>query len=251
MKKTIPPVKELYQQVSKNVLNPNTSFTSELWYSRIFGRKVSIYFTWVFLKLGINEPNHVTLISLIPALFGSAFLAIPSIWNTIVGFLIFNLYIFIDSSDGEIARYTNKKSEFGRYLDGILHIFIYAGLYIALGANIYLRNFDSLWLLLGIFTAFLFTAASFIHHTYPLQKKKSYFELRKKDSALIYYGINVYNFLTGDLEIFLFLFLFAPLQYLGIIELDLFKIILLLNAFLILFGGILYNVYKKFKENQK
>ena len=222
-----------------------------MWYSRIFGRKVSIYFTWVFLKLGINEPNYVTLISFIPALIGTVFLAFPSIWHVTLGFLIFNLYIFIDSSDGEIARFTGKKSLFGNYLDGILHIFIYSALYLALGMNIYLRTNNFWWLFLGSLTALFYIMASFIHHTDPNLRNSSYLELRKKDSSLIYYGVNLYNFLSGDLNIFLFLFLFSPLQFMGIIKIDLFQIVLILNGFLIFFGGILYNVFKKLLENKR
>jgi phosphatidylglycerophosphate synthase len=240
----VPSVAVLYKKISKNKLHKNTSFTYELWYSRLIGRRLSIYFTWAFLHTNIT-PNWITFLSLFPAVIGVLIMAIPTWQAMVIGFLVFNLYIIIDSSDGEVARYRKQTSSFGHYLDGILHIFIYSALYLSLGLNIFYRGGSIWWPVLGILTAWLFTVASFIHHTYPEFNQKNYMELRSKDNGIIYYAINVYNFLRQDLNIYLFLFLMAPLQYAGIISVDLFKIILLGNAILYAAGGIVFDLSKK------
>lgn len=248
-KRPIPPISKLYAQVSKNVLNPNTSFTYELWYSRLIGRRLSIYFTWLFLHTSLT-PNAVTVISLFPALIGVGLMAYPTTSALVWGFILFNLYIIIDSSDGEMARYYKKMSSFGHYMDGILHVLIYSGLYISLGTNVYLRTSNAWYLILGLVTALAYAISSFIFHTDPeLERGNNYLKLRKKDSKLMYLMINIYNFITGDLNIFLFLFIAGPLQYLGYIKIDLFMWILWINFVLALGGGVIFQMVKKYKDN--
>ncbi|MGD9129863.1 MAG: CDP-alcohol phosphatidyltransferase family protein [Candidatus Woesebacteria bacterium] len=245
-RKKIPPVPELYNQISKNKLHKNTAFTYELWYSRFLGRRFSIFLTWALLHTNVT-PNAITLFCMIPAVAGLLIMAYPSIAAALIGFFIFHIYIVADSSDGEIARFRKQTSIFGTYLDSILHIVIYSALYISLGLNIYLRTSSHWFLILGCFTALLYSIASFIHHNDPVTKEKSYLELRHEDNKLFFYAINVYNFLTGDFNIALALLILAPLQYLNILQFDIFKLILWMNFILVLLGGIIFNLYKKIK----
>jgi len=87
------------------------------WFERNFYRRISIYFTKLFLKIGLSA-NQATLLSLISALVGGFFLIFAN--NTLyllisALFLIFSL--ILDRVDGEIARYNKSDSKFGRYFD--------------------------------------------------------------------------------------------------------------------------------------
>ncbi len=131
--------KELYKRYSKNYLTKKGPEVDELWYSRLIGRRISIYFTWIFLHSNIT-PNQITLLSLLSGLVGCVFVAIPKLSTFLIGFLFFHLYIILDSSDGEVARIRKMQSPLGKYLDRIFHVFIYLFLYSGMAFNIYFQH---------------------------------------------------------------------------------------------------------------
>src|SRR4030042_2567449 len=243
----VPSVEELYKKISKNVLTPNTAFTYELWYSRLIGRRLSIYFTWLFLHTNLS-PNNVTLIHTIFSLGGSALLAIPNKTALLVGALFFNLYLILDSTDGEMARYKKQTSALGGYLDTLSHIAIYGTLYLALGVNFYLRTGNVWAVSMGTATAFFFAFASAVHHLDPLLNKMSYLKMRERENKLIFISTNIYQFVTEDLTIVAYILIFGLLGYPKILGYDPYTLFLYLNLFAIVFGGILFNIVKKIMD---
>ena len=94
------------------------------WFERKFYRRFSIYFTKIFLKIGISA-NQATLLSLISALFGGLFLIFAN--NTLyllISALFLILCLVLDRVDGEIARYTKTTSKIGKDLDLIVGTFL-------------------------------------------------------------------------------------------------------------------------------
>lgn len=240
-------IKTLYKKCSKNKLQTNTAFLDENWYSRYIGRRVSILFTWIFLHLGVS-PNIITFFCLIFGIAGSVLIAIPKTNYLLVGSVLFQLYMILDSSDGEVARITNRKSVLGSYLDKLIHVFIYSVLYIAIGVNIYIRTGSILYILLGLCTSLAMSLASTIHYLDPLLAKMSYLESRESQKAIVYFATNVYNLLTGDIEIVLFLSVSAPFQYSNICSFDFFEAVLLLNLMMVVLGGIITSLILKIKN---
>ncbi len=245
--KKIPSIKILYKKYSKNKLQVNTAFSDENWYSRFFGRRISIFFTWIFLHLGLT-PNMITFICLILGIVGSFLIAVPKVHYLLAGSILFQLYMILDSSDGEVARITNQKSLLGSYLDKLIHIFIYTALYVALGLNIYIRTGNLSYVLLGILVSLVMSLASTIHYLDPLLTRMPYLESRNIQGTIVYFAVNIYNLLTGDIEIVLFLSIAALLQYLDILNFDFFKAILFLNLIMITFGGIFISLILKIKD---
>ncbi len=88
-------------------------------------RKISIYFTILFIKLGL-KPNQATFISLLASLGSLYFLTLntkPALFTAAA--LIFAYYI-LDHVDGELARYYVQKgllppSLMGHYFDVLVH----------------------------------------------------------------------------------------------------------------------------------
>ena len=76
----------------------------------------SIYFTWIFLHIGIS-PNAVTVFSGILAVCGGILLSVKSINIVILGVLFLHLYYILDYCDGEIARFYKRQSITGHFLD--------------------------------------------------------------------------------------------------------------------------------------
>ncbi len=79
-------------------------------------RPISYYVTWLFLRLGISA-NRVTWGSFFIAVAGCLLLATGSYNSIIAGALLVNLWYLLDYVDGNIARYTNSSTNYGRLLD--------------------------------------------------------------------------------------------------------------------------------------
>ena len=90
----------------------------DLWYSKYFGKRLSIYITKILLYTPITA-NHVTLIMLLLGIVGPIFL-----FNGffIIGLLLIHLSMFLDFVDGDIARYRKQRKMLGIYIDGVYHV---------------------------------------------------------------------------------------------------------------------------------
>lgn len=113
-----------------------------------FYRFFSIYLTKFLLFLRLT-PNMVTWLMIITGIAASIMFVFPSFVLACVGFLLFQLWVILDSSDGEVARITNKLSIFGPYLDRLNHYIIDMCLLFSLGMKIYLLTGEIIFLLLG------------------------------------------------------------------------------------------------------
>ena len=85
-----------------------------------FYYKVSIYFTWLCLKMGLSA-NQVTVLSGIISIIGGLMLIADSKIITMFGIMCFHLFCILDMSDGEVARYRNQGGVTGHYLDWYMH----------------------------------------------------------------------------------------------------------------------------------
>lgn len=85
------------------------------WYYR-----VSIYFTWVFLKSNFSA-NQVTVFSGFTAALGGVLIATNQTANILLGCICFHLFAIFDMCDGEVARYRGTGGVNGHFLDWYLH----------------------------------------------------------------------------------------------------------------------------------
>jgi phosphatidylglycerophosphate synthase len=92
----------------------------EHWLGRLYGRKLSPYATWVFARLGWS-PNAVTVAFITCGVVAGVVIAFGGLVTAIIGALLVQLYLIFDCSDGELARWSNRKSAGGVYLDLIGH----------------------------------------------------------------------------------------------------------------------------------
>lgn len=106
--------------------------SGEHWAGRLYVRRVSPYATRVFLRLGLSA-DAVTWLFILAGLAAAAVLALPGIWAALGAFLLIQLQILLDCSDGEVARWRGQFSVRGIYLDRIGHYLTEAALPIALG----------------------------------------------------------------------------------------------------------------------
>jgi phosphatidylglycerophosphate synthase len=100
-------------------------------YSRNFSQKVSHYFSALFIRLNFS-PNFITLIMLVLIIPISILILSTSYYLFIFGCFLLMLINVMDTSDGEVARFTNKTSSSGIYLDYVFQYIVDLILFIVL-----------------------------------------------------------------------------------------------------------------------
>src|SRR5215475_1358584 len=104
----------------------------EHWLGRLYGRKLSPYFTWVFARLGWS-PNAVTVAFIACGVAAGVVIAFGGLATAVIGAVLVQLYLIFDCSDGELARWSGRKSAAGIYLDGVGHYLAESALLVGLG----------------------------------------------------------------------------------------------------------------------
>ncbi len=86
-------------------------------YRKLFTRKISIYFTAVFLRLGLSA-NGVSILKGFIACIGALLFAIGRPVFFLAGAFLLQLSFVLDACDGEVARFTGSSiSAGGEFLD--------------------------------------------------------------------------------------------------------------------------------------
>ncbi|GAA0388517.1 transferase [Acrocarpospora corrugata] len=104
----------------------------EHWAGLLYMRRLSIYVTWALAKTSIS-PNQVTGLMMLTGVLAGVVLAVPGLATAIAAALLIQLYLLLDCSDGELARWSGRTSLTGVYLDRVGHYFAEAALLIGLG----------------------------------------------------------------------------------------------------------------------
>ena len=106
--------------------------SGEHWAGRLYIRRLSPYATRLFLRLGLS-PDAVTWLFVAAGVAAAGVLALDGPLPAVAAFLLIQLQILLDCSDGEVARWQGRSSPRGIYLDRVGHYLTEAGLPIALG----------------------------------------------------------------------------------------------------------------------
>src|SRR6266567_847747 len=104
----------------------------EHWAGRLYMRKLSPFATWVFARLGWS-PNAVTLAFIGCGIAAGVVAAFGGLATAVAAALLIQAYLLFDCSDGELARWSNRSSAAGVYLDGIGHYLGESALLVGLG----------------------------------------------------------------------------------------------------------------------
>ena len=90
---------------------------TEEWLDVHFTRPIGLAFALLWNKLGIH-PNVITIISIFLGAGAGWMFHYTDLWHNICGVLLLMFANFCDSTDGQMARLTGKKTLLGRILDG-------------------------------------------------------------------------------------------------------------------------------------
>lgn len=107
-------------------------YNAEHWAGSLYLRHVSIYVTRLLLPTGISA-NGVTGLMIACGLLGASALLIPGLSGAFIAMVAMQLQILFDCSDGEVARWRQRFSPAGIWLDRVGHYTTEAAIPIALG----------------------------------------------------------------------------------------------------------------------
>ncbi|PIE32051.1 MAG: transferase [Ilumatobacter coccineus] len=124
----------------------------EHWLSLLYARRVSLRITRLLATTSVSA-STVTLIMIAIGLGSSVTLIWPSWLAPVVSALLIQLYLILDCTDGELARWHKTTSARGVYLDRLGHYLVEASLLSLWGFRI--GGLASAWTTLGFYTALI------------------------------------------------------------------------------------------------
>ena len=129
--------------------------SGEHWAGKLYMRRVSPYATRALLRTRVS-PNAVTWLMMVVGIAAAGVLTLPGLEAAVGAFLLIQLQLLLDCVDGEMARWLDKRSPVGVYLDQIAHHLTETALLIALGVRAD-GGWDSVdeWTTVGLLVAVL------------------------------------------------------------------------------------------------
>lgn len=118
----------------KNIIDslPANKNSNSSWWVKLWVRKVSFIFTYLFINMGFS-PNAVSVFSIFITLASCVLFSIPSTGCLIVAVILINLWLILDCVDGNIARCKKMKTIYGEFVDAISGYFTVSFIYLAIG----------------------------------------------------------------------------------------------------------------------
>lgn len=136
---------------------------TEEWLDVHFTRPIGLMFALFWMKFDVH-PNVVTILSIFLGVAAGVMFGFPDLLHNILGVILLMLANFGDSTDGQMARLTGKKTLVGRVLDGFSGDVNFAVIYTALSirlTNVPMPGTDINW---GIAIWILCFAAGVLGH---------------------------------------------------------------------------------------
>ena len=106
------------------------------WWVKLWVRKTSFFFTYIFINLGFS-PNGVSILSIFITLAACALFMTPAKWAVIIAVILINFWLVLDCVDGNIARCRKMKTAFGEFVDDISGYYTVAFVYLAISISAY------------------------------------------------------------------------------------------------------------------
>jgi phosphatidylglycerophosphate synthase len=115
--------------------------TTEGFFNVFIFRKISILISWMLASLNVN-PNLITTVSFLLTIIGGILLFVDFGSYKIISIILIAFGFIFDMSDGEVARLTNKQSDFGGFYDPFLDRVIDMMLPLLIGIGFFLNLND-------------------------------------------------------------------------------------------------------------
>jgi len=111
-------------------------------------RPPSRYVIWLFARLGITA-NQVSVLAFLSTIVACVFLGLGTYWGMVIGALVAFLELFLDFTDGGLARAINTVSKRGYYIDAMVGHFAALTIPIAVGIGLWVYLNNPIFCILG------------------------------------------------------------------------------------------------------
>ena len=115
---------------------PQAKNSKSSWWVKLFIRKLSFVFTYLFINLRWSS-NAVSYLSIFVSLTACVCFAIPSMSALVIAVTLINFWLVLDCVDGNIARCKKQKKVYGEFVDAISGYFTVAFVYLSIGIAAY------------------------------------------------------------------------------------------------------------------
>ena len=137
---------------------------TEEWLDVHFTRPIGLAFALFWNKLGVH-PNAITILSIFLGIGAGYMFYFTDLWHNLYGVLLLMFANFCDSTDGQMARLTGKKTLVGRVLDGFSGDVWFFCIYFALCLRMMSQNIPFTQHPWGIWIWILGAWAGFLSHS--------------------------------------------------------------------------------------
>lgn len=206
-----------------------------------FASRFSIYFSWLFINLGLSA-NQVTALFFVVGFIGGLCFLNPEPIFVFAGYVLWRLHIIFDLCDGDVARYTQKFSINGAYWDYMIHSILYPLYFVGACASAYMRYEADHFLFIGAFGGIIVSQILSVKNNYYRAMLFNKLELVKGESSDSVAKRNLVKELTLHILSFEgFLFVYVLVVLLGLGELaEVFVFAFYLLVFLALIAAKFY-----------
>lgn len=136
---------------------------TEEWLDVHFTRPIGLVFALFWNKLGVH-PNVITVLSIFLGAVGGYMFHYTDLYHNIWGVVLLMLANFCDSTDGQMARLTGKKTLLGRVLDGFASDVWFFCIYVGLVFRLWDQTIPGLDIQWGVWGFVLCYMAGFLSH---------------------------------------------------------------------------------------
>lgn len=137
---------------------------TEEWLDVHFTRPIGLVFALFWNRLGVH-PNAITIFSIFLGAAAGVMFGFTDLPHNIAGVVLLMLANFCDSTDGQLARLTGKKTLVGRVLDGFSGDVWFFAIYVAIAIRLQHQNIPGLDQHWGIWIWALCAIAGLLCHS--------------------------------------------------------------------------------------
>ena len=159
---------------------------SESFYHSLIARYVSPFFSVTFKKVGLRNPNIVTLLSFLFILISSLMVLnvqmINGILYRVIIAVIIQLSFIFDVSDGQLARITGRSTKSGAWMDRTLDRIGEFSVFLCFGTLAWMQSGQIIFIILGLITGYglsLFSMAMVLRESLYLENLELIVKLKK------------------------------------------------------------------------
>ena len=137
---------------------------TEEWLDVYFTRPIGFAFALLWNKFNIH-PNVITILSIFLGVGAGWMFHYTDLWHNLWGILLLMSANFCDSTDGQMARLTGKKTLIGRMLDGFSGDLWFVSIYIAFVVRLWNQPIPGMNMEWGVLILLLGAVAGFLCHS--------------------------------------------------------------------------------------